>query len=315
MEEDSRENEEEEQEELNELVDANILHEVNDLEESVVKPQSRHSKVTIKSGRSDNVPLSVKTVSSNADKLSNGGDKPVVDRSSDFDLPQLPNIFAGQSNSNKKSKLAGKVRFPDEDSSSEYTTDSQGRPVKKNKGKRGSQSEASYGTDKTFSSKAAEEKNRREFERFYPIFKQIEKLRQMRSRGYKANPSDFFYAYLNGLQKSEEMRQEEVKYRDQGFFEQVRKIIEYQDQKTKEIMEKLEERERIRREQVDERLQKIGFQMFSNYKSEKQKAGQIKSIRQEQSSKYLDSLKIDRLPPLAPFAGVNVIGEMRPSGI
>jgi len=303
------------QEPLNDLVEANIFREVNDLEDSLPKPPSHKSKQSQRSGRSDNLRLSIKTVSSRADKLSSAGGKPLPDRSADFDLPQLPNIFAGQSNSNKKSKLAGKVRFPDEDSSSEYTTDSQGRPVKKLKGKRPSQSEGSYGSDKTFSSKAAEARNRKQFERFYPVFKQVEKLRHMRAKGYKPNPSDFFYAYLNGLQKSEEMRQADLRDRDQGFFEQVRKVIEYQDKKTQELLEKLEQRERLRKEQLDERLQNLGFQLYSNYQAEKQRATQTQSLRSEQASKHLRALKVDRLPPLPPFAGLDAIGEMRPSGI
>ena len=301
-------------EKLNGIVPQNLFEEGIDVEGELEQSKSRKSKQEKSGGL--NVSISRNTVSSKSGNLNQYGSKKKNSdsRSEDYDLPELPNILPGQSNANKKSKLAGKIRFPDEDSSSVYTTDSQGNLVKKEK-KKGSRSGSSDRSDKTYSSKAAEERARREFERFFPVFRQVDKLRQMKRRGYKPETADFFHAYLHGIKQSDEMREEERRNKDQGFFEQIRKIIEHQDKKTKELMTRLEAREAERRAQVEDKMAQIGQQMFQNFKKEKQKAVQIKSLRDEETAKYLNHLKIDKLPALSPFPGINIVGDMSPSGI
>lgn len=86
------------------------------------------------------------------------------------DQAELPNMLAGQSNSNKKGKLAGMVRFKGEDGSES----SNGSSV--NRRRRGTFSDVDGQSGITLSKEGQEDKARKEFERFYPVFRQIYRL-------------------------------------------------------------------------------------------------------------------------------------------
>lgn len=199
----------------------------------------------------------------------------------------IPNNTPGQSNANKKSKLPVKVRFPDEESSS-------------SKQSRSSKMSSFLDVDsKELNEEAVEEKAKQEYDRFYPIFKEVYKLRTLKKRGYKVNPGDFFMAYLQGIKKADQVREEEQKTKNKEFFDSVRKIIENQDKRTQQLMKRIEEMQQDRREAVEERIAHVGQFMLSDFKKQKDSGSKEKQLRQAQEKEYYNFLLKMGLKPNA----------------
>lgn len=201
------------------------------------------------------------------------------------DTDQVLNELPGQSNANKKSKVSVKVRFPDEDSSaSKISRTSKG-------------SSFLDGESKDLNEQFVEEKAKKEYDRFYPVFKEVYKLRTLKKRGYKVDKSDFFVAYLQGIKKADEAREEEQKTKNKEFFDSVRKIIDHQDKRTKELMVRLEERQLDRREEIEERIANLGQFMLGDIKKQKEDALKIKASKAAKEKEHFEFLMKMGLQP------------------
>jgi hypothetical protein len=152
---------------------------------------------------------------------------------------------------------------------------------------------------KELNEEAVEEKAKQEYDRFYPIFKEVYKLRTLKKRGYKVNPGDFFMAYLQGIKKADQVREEEQKTKNKEFFDSVRKIIENQDKRTQQLMKRIEEMQQDRREAVEERIAHVGQFMLSDFKKQKDSGSKEKQLRQAQEKEYYNFLLKMGLKPNA----------------
>lgn len=197
------------------------------------------------------------------------------------DNPQIANELPGQSNANKKSKLPVKVRFPDEESSA-------------SKGSRSSKMSSFLEVDsKDLNEQFVEERVKQEYDRFFPVFKEVYKLRTLKKKGYKVDKADFFVAYLQGIKKADEARAEEQRSKNKEFFDSVRKIIEYQDKRTEELMMKLQERQSARRYEIEERIANLGQFMLSDFKKQKaeiEKASASKVAKEKEYYNFLTKM-------------------------
>lgn len=203
------------------------------------------------------------------------------------DSEPIQAAIAGQSNAFKKSKVPIKVKFADEASSDSRLSRSSGH--------------SSYlkSISGSLNSKVIEEKAQAEYGRFFPVFKEVYKLRALQSKGYKAKPQDFFTAYLQGMSKADQQREEEVKAKNQEFFMSIRKIMEQQDKRTQELLERIESHQATRREQVEERVAKIGQFMLHDFKKSKEEAknnSTQRSAQANQNLKYLEKMGLRKNP-------------------
>lgn len=202
------------------------------------------------------------------------------------DSEPIPQSQAGQSNAFKKSKVPVKVKFEDEASSESKASGS---------------SRSSYlrSISGSLNSKIIEEKAQAEYGRFFPVFKEVYKLRALQSKGYKAKPQDFFAAYLEGMRKADMQREEEQKAKNMEFFQSVRKIMEQQEKRTKELLERIEERQIERQEEVEERIAKVGQFMVQDYKVTKEETklrAQKKKAEANENFKHLQKLGLAQNP-------------------
>lgn len=188
----------------------------------------------------------------------------------------IPLSGAGQSNALQKSKVPVKVKFADEASSS------------KSSSRRSSHLGSISGS---LNSGIIEERAKKEYDRFYPIFKQVFKLRALQAKGYKANPQDFFVAYLNGMKEADQKREAEQKAKNQEFFEMVRKVMEEQDKRTQSLLERMQELQEERREQVEERIAKVGQFMLADYKKGKEEAKVTSRHRESKANQNFQFLQ------------------------
>jgi len=203
------------------------------------------------------------------------------------DNQEIPNNLPGQSNANKKSKLPVKVRFPDEDSSSSKVS------------RTSKQSSFLDIDNKDFNEQMMEERVKKEYDRFYPIFKEVYKLRTLRKRGYKVKQTDFFVAYLQGMKKADHDREEEQKDKNKEFFDSVRKTIAYQDKRTREMMERVHERQLERRDEVEERIANIGQFLLGDFKKQKEQLEMEKTGKTAKEKEYYNFLLKMGLKPNA----------------
>lgn len=204
------------------------------------------------------------------------------------DNHDLPNSAPGQSNAYKKSNIPVKVKFNGEESSSSKQ-DSKQSGLSGQSGQ-SSKSLQSDSDNQKIEKAAMEAKAKREYDRFYPIFQEVYKLQALKKKGYKPNTGDFFAAYLQGIKKADQAREEELKSKDREFFETVRKLIDHQDKRTREIMARVEENELERRERIEERMGKLGNFMLYDFKKQKEEAAKVKAAQTAKERQYYEYL-------------------------
>jgi len=229
------------------------------------------------------------------------------------DNPKIPNMIAGQTNSNKKERLSSRLKFPEEDSSSQHS----GATGKSGQSKRSADSKGPL----DFGEEAIAARARPEFERFYPVFKEVYKLRELNQRGYKPKGTDYFMAYLKGIKKADEERENERKKNDQKFFEQIRKVMEFQDKKAKEILERITVQDERRKEFLEEKLAAVGETLLYDFKRNKEAAKRAKLANKQNEQAYQEYLGKLGFNPTAltkapmPMNLNRPIWELQPKGV
>jgi hypothetical protein len=187
------------------------------------------------------------------------------------DTKELPNLLAGQSIIQKQARsLKNKsktVKFEEEDENDELSQ---------------ATSKSQLSIQKELAEKSEEEKLKEKYQGFYPIYRQMHRLLDIKEQGHKIDGQELFVGYLEALRDSDEVSKAKQREKHQAFYEEVQAAINYQSRKTKELMARLQEREEARSEVLNNRMARLGQQMLANFQVEKSQHERL--IRQREGA-------------------------------
>lgn len=173
------------------------------------------------------------------------------------DTRELPNHMSGQSIIQKQTRAQkdkGKtVKFEEAD---------------ENDGHSEATSKSQLTIQKELAEKSEEEKLKDQYQTFYPIYRQMHRLLDIKDQNHKIDGQELFVNYLESLKESEALSKERQKAQHQEFYEQLQVAISQQTLRTKELMSRLRACEEERTEKLNNRMARLGQQMLANFQGE-----------------------------------------------